>query len=102
MSIRSALFAAALLLVPSLGHAAGETKMFLVDSFDGYGIDSCLASGASCGAAMAGAWCRTHDFSRAVRFGRAEAAAPVQISAPVRTACFGAGCAETVAIVCEK
>lgn len=104
MLIRRALLVATLSLVPGLAMAA-ETKIFLVDSSDGYGIDSCIAEGASCGAAMAGAWCRAHDFSRAVSFGKVQSdavATPVSTGAPTRTACYGGACAEAVAITCEK
>lgn len=111
MSLRRALFVATLALTPSLAllpgltltpspaSAAGETQVFLVDNSDGYGIDTCLASGDSCGAAMAGAWCRTHDFVRATGFGKI-GLTPTLIAAST-TANYGTD-GEKVAITCER
>lgn len=82
-----------------------NSGIFLVDLSDGYGIDTCVASGAPCGQAMADAWCRVHDFERATGFGMARTdATPVKASsAPVRTAaCEGAACQEAVAITCAR
>lgn len=106
MSIRRALLVATLLLAPGVAFA-GESKIFLIDSSDGYGIDTCIANGASCGAAMAGAWCRAHDYARAASFGRVESdavATPVSTGAigATRTACYGNSCVQMVAITCEK
>ena len=83
---------------------AQDANIFLVDSSDGYGIDACIASGATCGQAMADAWCRVNDFQRASSFGKVKSDATLAaVSAvPVRTACYGSGCAEQVAITCEK
>ncbi len=103
--LRSALLAATLVAVPGLALAAEPVReIFIVDSSDGYGIDACVASGAACGQAMADAWCRVHDFERATGFGKVKSDATVSAigTAPVRTACYGAGCAETVAITCTK
>ncbi|MBD3753998.1 MAG: hypothetical protein IE935_16635, partial [Micrococcales bacterium] len=77
--------------------AQDAREIFIVDSSDGYGIDACVASGASCGQAMADAWCRVHDYERAVGFGKVKSDATISAvsTAPVRTACYGAGCAET-------
>jgi hypothetical protein len=105
MSIRRALLVATLFLAPSMA-LAGESKIFLIDSSDGYGIDTCVASGSACGAAMAGAWCRAHDFKAAVSFGRVQSdavATPISTgsTASSRPACYGNSCAEMVAITCE-
>ncbi|MBS9478115.1 hypothetical protein [Ancylobacter radicis] len=104
--LRSALLAAAcLLLAPSFAAAAEPaTEIFIVDSSDGYGIDGCVAAGQSCGQAMADAWCRVHDFERATGFGKVKSDATISAisTAPVRTACYGTGCAETVAITCAR
>ncbi|WP_029349355.1 hypothetical protein [Bosea sp. 117] len=103
MILARALLVATLALT-SVSAFAGETKTFLIDSSDGYGIDGCIASGAACGAAMAGAWCRAHDFERAVSFGTVESDARITAisTAPVRTACIGGSCSQAVAISCEK
>lgn len=100
MSLRRALLVATLSLAPSLGFAAGETKVFLVDNSDGYGIDACLAAGASCGAAMAGAWCRTHDFARATEFGKV-VVTPTLV-ASIGTVAYEPSSDAKVAITCER
>lgn len=88
-------------LTPASLEADG---IFVVDSSDGYGIDTCVASGASCGQAIADAWCRVHDFDRAVSFGKVTNDA-TPIHARLRqqqSACTGTGCATGVAITCAK
>ncbi|WP_428029498.1 hypothetical protein [Ancylobacter sp.] len=103
--LRPALFALALSFAPGLAVADESNGIFLVDLSDGYGIDTCVASGSPCGQAMADAWCRVHDFERATSFGIARSdATPVKASAkPVRTAaCEGAACQEAVAITCAR
>ncbi|RTL93530.1 hypothetical protein EJV44_15905 [Ancylobacter aquaticus] len=92
-------------LVPSLATADENTAIFSVDLSDGYGIDTCIASGAPCGQAMADAWCRVHDFTRATSFGpaRSDAQAGLAGTAPVRTAaCEGSACQNSVAITCAR
>src|SRR5260370_24790510 len=42
-----------------------ETRTFIVDNDDGYGVDRCLATGASCGEAVAPAHCRSQAFADA-------------------------------------
>jgi len=101
--LRRTLIAALFALAPGLA-VAQDANIFLVDSSDGYGIDACVASGAPCGQAMADAWCRVHDFQRASSFGKVKSDATLTAisTAPVRTACYGSGCTEQVAITCEK
>ncbi len=103
-ALLAATFAAPLALTPALALAEGQTEMFVVDSSDGYGIDACVASGAACGAAMAEAWCRVHDYSRVIAFGKvqSDAGKAQLISANVRTACVGGSCADVVAITCGR
>jgi hypothetical protein len=49
--------------------ASAERRMFIVaNNANGYGIDRCLASGASCGAAIAAAYCRSREFNQAVSY----------------------------------
>ncbi|MBS7541319.1 hypothetical protein [Ancylobacter lacus] len=104
MMLRRALLAATLALTPALALADGQTEMFVVDNSDGYGIDACVASGSSCGAAMAEAWCRVHDYSRVVSFGKVQSDAGKArlISANARTACNGGSCTDVVAITCGR
>ena len=57
-------FTAAILSATS---ASAEQRMFIIaNNADGYGVDRCLASGASCGAAIAAAYCRSREFNQAV------------------------------------
>jgi hypothetical protein len=90
-----------LLLVQS---AAAETHIFLIDSFDGYGVDRCLASGESCGRAAATALCRHREYSNAVDYGRIDTS-EITGGMPSGTsvkACDGHSCPEIVAITCSR
>jgi len=70
--------------------------MFIIaNNPNGYGVDRCLASGASCGAAIATAYCRSRDFSQAVSCrkvskGDITGAAPAGVGS-----CGGNSCATT-------
>jgi hypothetical protein len=77
-----------------------ETRMFVVDSDDGYGVDRCLATGASCGAAVARAYCRSQAFADARSF-RKVAQSDITAAVPAKPACRGA-CSELVAIECTR
>jgi hypothetical protein len=49
--------------------AAAETRTFVIaNAADGYGVDQCLATGASCGALIANSYCQSQDFSQAASF----------------------------------
>src|SRR5262249_40382489 len=54
------LFAALVLAAAVFGTAAqAEKRTFIIaNNSDGYGVDRCLASGATCGAAVATAYCK--------------------------------------------
>ena len=63
-----AAFAAALCLC-LISPAQAERRMFIIaNDGDGYGIDQCLASGDTCGAAAANAYCHTHQFASATSY----------------------------------
>lgn len=100
----AALTFAALTLASPL-PARAETRIFIIDNADGYGVDACLASGAPCGIGVADAWCRTHDYARAIDFGRIAAAGtaftPTGPASP-SPACTGPLCPEAVAITCSR
>jgi hypothetical protein len=52
-----------------LGPASAEIRTFVVSNdSDGYGVDRCLATGASCGAVVATAYCRSQNFIEARSF----------------------------------
>ncbi len=80
--------------------AAAETRIFIVDNDDGYGVDRCLATGASCGTAVARAYCRSQEFAEARSF-RKIALAEVTGTLPAGVSCRGS-CSELVAIECTR
>jgi hypothetical protein len=96
--------AAAALLLAAAATARAETKTFILDSADGYGIDRCLAGGETCGKAMATALCRSHQFTQAVDYGRMD---PTEITGSLPAGlkaktCEGSKCPEKVAITCTR
>src|SRR6476619_3709369 len=49
--------------------AHAEKRLFIIaNNPDGYGVDRCLSSGASCGVAVATAYCKSRDFVQAGSF----------------------------------
>jgi hypothetical protein len=55
------------------GVAQAEKRTFIIaNNSDGYGIDRCLATGASCGVAVATAYCQSRDYARAESFRKIE------------------------------
>jgi hypothetical protein len=101
-SIFAVLVLAVAVLSATAAHA--ERRMFIIaNNANGYGVDRCLASGASCGAAIAAAYCRSREFNQAVSYRRVEkdditGAVPTSASA----GCRGLGCEEYVAIECAR
>jgi hypothetical protein len=87
--------------VPSgiIAPAAAEVRTFVVDNDDGYGVDRCLATGASCGAAVASAYCRSQNFAEARSFRRLER--DEITGAGTQIACLS-GCLEFIAIECAR
>ncbi|QTL05500.1 hypothetical protein J5J86_09555 [Aquabacter sp. L1I39] len=87
------------------GAARAETRIFLIENSDAYGIDRCLAEGEPCGERLATAWCRSHDYSRALDYGRVASAGPLTpIASPPanRAACAGPLCPSVVTITCNR
>ena len=84
--------------------ATAERRMFIVsNNAGGYGVDRCLVTGASCGAAIATSYCRTHEFKKAVAFRKVEKADITgAVPASDSDACRGKGCDEFVAIECTR
>jgi hypothetical protein len=88
----------------SATSASAERRMFIVaNNANGYGVDRCLASGASCGAAMATAYCRSREFTQAVSYRKVDkeditGAVPTNASG----GCRGNICDEYVAIECSR
>jgi hypothetical protein len=80
--------------------AQAETRTFIIaNNSDGYGVDRCLATGASCGAAVASAYCRSHDFAQAASFRKIERD---EITGGVPTTNGTASRDEFVAIECRR
>lgn len=91
-------------LLASASFAKAETRTFIIDSSDGYGVDNCLAKGEPCGKPMAAAVCKSNHFAAVIDFGRMD---PTEItgSVPAGSAvpvCPGGKCAEKVAITCSR
>ena len=70
------LFAALVLAAAVCGTAAqAEKRTFIIaNNSDGYGVDRCLATGATCGAAVATAYCQSRDYMQAASYRRIERA----------------------------
>jgi hypothetical protein len=83
--------------------AHAERRVFIIaNNADGYGVDRCLATGATCGAAVATAYCKSRDFAQAQSFrkiDRDEITGGVRSS---RDTCHGGSCDEFVAIECSR
>jgi hypothetical protein len=63
-------FAALVLAAGVFASAAqAEKRVFIIaNNSDGYGVDRCLATGASCGAAVATAYCQSRNYTEAASF----------------------------------
>jgi hypothetical protein len=62
---------AALILAGAVASTAAqaEKRTFIIaNNSDGYGVDRCLATGATCGDAVATAYCQSRDYARAASF----------------------------------
>lgn len=102
MRFRRAACAVTMMLIAA-GTASAEKRIFIVaNNADGYGVDRCLAAGASCGAPMASAYCRSRDYGQAVSFRKVDRD-EVTGTVPVGNAsCVRGTCEEFVAIECSR
>jgi hypothetical protein len=92
---------AAALAVSAAAHA--EKRVFVIaNDAAGYGVDRCLASGASCGNAVATAYCKSRDFARAASFHKVDAEEITGAVPSAGQACHGASCDEFIAIECAR
>lgn len=55
-------------VISSTAQAAEKRTFIIANNSDGYGVDRCLASGATCGVAVATAYCQSRDFVQAASF----------------------------------
>jgi|SRR5215211_2518211 hypothetical protein len=100
--MRALLAATALIAALSGGPARAEKRIFIIDNNpDGYGVDRCLASGLSCGNAVANSYCRSREFMQAVSFRRIERDEITGVVPASVATCRGA-CQEFVAIECNR
>ena len=98
----SALLACAFLLAPSI--ASADSRVFIIaNQADGYGVDQCLAKSEKCGAHAARSYCQSRNFAEASAYRRVD---PDEITGSIANAggeiCNHAGCAEYVAITCQR
>jgi hypothetical protein len=100
-TIATAIFAAALF---AANAAQAEKRVFIIaNNSDGYGIDRCLAAGASCGAAAANSYCRSREFAQALSYSkvdRDDITGAIPASGP--GSCHGSRCEDFVAITCTR
>ena len=103
--MRSILAAAGLAAVLFAVPAQAEKRLFIIASdTGGYGVDRCLATGASCGAVVAAAYCQSRDFATAVSYrkvDREDITGAIPTSASAGT-CKSSSCEEYVAIECAR
>jgi len=93
-------FAAVLLAATA---AQADKRIFIISTnADGYGVDRCLATGASCGTRVASAYCRAQEYQQALsvrKVDRAEVTGAVPAGA---SACESDSCEDFVAIECTR
>jgi len=100
MRLVIALAASTAVLLSTAAHA--EKRVFIVaNNADGYGIDRCLASSASCGEAAANSYCRTREFARALSYRKVDRD-DITGAVPSSGSCRGAPCDNFVAIECAR
>jgi hypothetical protein len=83
--------------------AQTEKRIFIIaNNADGYGIDRCLASGASCGKAAATAYCRSRQYATAASYRKVDREEITGAVPASDAACRGSACNEFVAIECAR
>jgi hypothetical protein len=91
---------AALVIAGAISSSAAnaEKRIFIIaNNSDGYGVDRCLASGATCGVPLATAYCKSRAYVQAASFRRVD---PDEITGGVRAS--GVDRDEFVAIECLR
>jgi hypothetical protein len=97
------MLAALLVLVFGSLSAEAEKRVFVIANNTDYGVDRCLSTGASCGAAVATAYCRSREFTEAVSYRKVDrdditGAVPPSGGASCRSSL----CEDFVAIECTR
>src|SRR4051794_11361147 len=99
--MRSLLATITFALLLGASAAQAEKRIFIVaNNADGYGVDRCLATGASCGALVASAYCRSQEFADARSFRKVDRE-EITGAIPTGAACRGS-CEAFVAIECTR
>jgi hypothetical protein len=100
------IFVAGLALAAALCASAGaqaERRIFIIaNDADGYGVDRCLASGATCGTAVANAYCRSREFAQAKSFHKVDRDELTGAVPADGANCRAGACNEFVAIECSR
>jgi len=91
----------ALLVIAWTVPAGAETRIFIIENQpDDYGVDQCLARGATCGKPVASAYCQSRKYLQAMSFRKID---PGEITGGVTEGtCRTRGCGEFVAIECTR
>ena len=90
------------LVLAGVSLARAENHIFIIaNNADGYGVDRCLATGASCGSPVATAYCKSREYTRAASFRKVERD-EITGAVPTSATCRGASCEEFVAIECTR
>ena len=83
--------------------AQAEKRIFIIaNNSDGYGVDRCLASGATCGKTVATAYCKARDFVRAASFRKVDREEITGAIPASSSSCRGGACDHFVAIECLR
>jgi hypothetical protein len=83
--------------------AQAEKRIFIIaNNPDGYGVDRCLSTGATCGVAVATAYCKSRDFSQAASFRKVDRDEITGVIPAKNASCAGGSCEEFVAIECLR
>jgi len=90
------------LVLAGVSLARAENRVFIIaNNADGYGVDRCLATGATCGGPAATAYCKSRDFTGAASFRKVERD-EITGAVPTSATCRGASCEDFVAIECTR
>lgn len=79
-----------------------EKRIFIIGNDAGYGVDRCLTPGASCGPAVATAFCRNHEFRHAASYRKVDRNDITGTVPAHRGACRGGNCIDFLAIECTR
>jgi hypothetical protein len=83
--------------------ARAEKRIFIIaNNADGYGVDRCLASGATCGKAVATAYCQAREFAKAASFRKVDREEITGTIPASSGSCRAGACDQFVAIECMR